>query len=112
MRPAAAAERCSPIGSRGSAPAPRPGARNYARRGAPRSLSSRALTTVSTLDPATSMRGEVDAEVPPMVAAGNIFSLYFGALMTWLSGFATLEAALEPGLRDALSLQIRGLSPR
>ncbi|MCA9599857.1 MAG: TetR/AcrR family transcriptional regulator [Myxococcales bacterium] len=70
------------------------------------------LHQVSMLVQSAQTRGEVDAEVPPMVAAGNIFSLYFGALMTWLSGFATLEAALEPGLRDALSLQIRGLSPR
>jgi AcrR family transcriptional regulator len=61
---------------------------------------------------AAQTRGEVAADVEAMRAAGNIFWLYFGALMTWLGGYGTLEAALDPGLRSALALQIRGLAPR
>jgi AcrR family transcriptional regulator len=56
-------------------------------------------------------RGEVAADVEPMLAATNVFSLYYGALVAWISGFVTLEAALDPALRASLALQIRGLRP-
>lgn len=55
-------------------------------------------------------RGEVRADVEPMAAAGNFFWLYYGSLMSWISGFATLETAFDPGLRRALELQMRGLA--
>jgi hypothetical protein len=32
------------------------------------------------------------------------------ALMAWLSGFNSLESALEPGLRDSLTLLMGGLA--
>jgi len=54
------------------------------------------------------VHGEVGAEVDPFQAAVNVFSLYFGALMSWLSGLLSVEAALDPGLKSALALQIRG----
>lgn len=56
-------------------------------------------------------RGDVGAEVDPMQAAFNVFALYYSALMSWISGFTTLEHGLDPGLRNALALQIRGLRP-
>lgn len=56
--------------------------------------------------------GAIAPDIEPMLAAGNIFFLYFGALLGWLGGFADLETALDPGLRRALELQIRGLLPR
>ena len=56
-------------------------------------------------------RGEVSLQVEPLACAQNVFGLYFMALMTWLSGHATLELALVPVLRDALALQIRGFRP-
>src|SRR5262249_2587543 len=56
-------------------------------------------------------RGEVAGDVEPLQAAQNIFALYFGALMSWLSGLFSLEAALDRGLRAALALQLRGLRP-
>ena len=56
-------------------------------------------------------RGEVAKEVEPLLAAQNLFALYLGALMAWLSRLVSLEAALEPGLRGALALQIRGFRP-
>jgi TetR/AcrR family transcriptional regulator, cholesterol catabolism regulator len=56
-------------------------------------------------------RGEASAEVDPLLAAQNLFSLYFSALTAWLGGYATLERALDPGLRASLALQIRGLRP-
>lgn len=57
-------------------------------------------------------RGELATDIEPMRAASNFFSLYFGALTTWMSGLLSLSAALDPNLRDALELQIRGLLPR
>jgi AcrR family transcriptional regulator len=56
-------------------------------------------------------RGEVSNEVDAMACAQNLFGLYFMALMTWISGHASLENALVPILRDALALQIRGFLP-
>ncbi|HLM76464.1 MAG TPA: TetR/AcrR family transcriptional regulator [Polyangiaceae bacterium] len=55
--------------------------------------------------------GEVSPAIDAFQAATNIFSLYFGALMAWLTGFVTLEAALDPGLKSSLALQIRGFHP-
>jgi AcrR family transcriptional regulator len=57
-------------------------------------------------------RGEVAPSVEPMQAAANVFWLYFGALVSWIGGFSTPEAALDPGLRGALALQIRGFESR
>ena len=56
-------------------------------------------------------RGEVAKEVDCLACAQNVFGLYFMALMTWLSGYVTLEIALVPVLRDSLALQIRGFRP-
>lgn len=56
-------------------------------------------------------KGEVSTEVDPLQCAQNLFGLYFMALMTWLAGHVTLENALEPVLRDAFALQIRGFRP-
>ena len=54
-------------------------------------------------------RGEVAPDVDGLVAAQNFFASYFMALLGWLGGHATLEQALDPALRQALALQIRGL---
>lgn len=56
-------------------------------------------------------RGEVAGDVDGQLAGQNFFALYFMALLAWIGGHATLEQALEPTLRDALALQIRGLRP-
>ncbi len=56
-------------------------------------------------------RGEASREIDPHVAAQNFFALYFMALMTWISGLGTLASALDPILRSALALQLRGLRP-
>ena len=40
--------------------------------------------------------------------ASLAFALYFGALMGWLNGLASLDVALEQLLRPSLELQIRG----
>jgi AcrR family transcriptional regulator len=55
--------------------------------------------------------GEVSREIDALLAAQNVFALYFAALVAWLNGHSTLEAALVPLLRDSLALQIRGLRP-
>lgn len=57
-------------------------------------------------------RGEVDAEIQPVLAAQSIFGLYFFALTNALSGYLPMEAALDPLLRSELELLMRGLSPR
>lgn len=54
-------------------------------------------------------RGEVAADVLPLQAASNVFSLYFGSLLAWLSGMLPLDLALSQHLLPALALQIRGL---
>ncbi|AGP42312.1 TetR/AcrR family transcriptional regulator [Sorangium cellulosum] len=54
-------------------------------------------------------RGEVAGDIDPLAAAHNVFALYFAALLSWLSGFVSLGAALDPGLKSALALQHRGL---
>lgn len=53
-------------------------------------------------------RGEVANDLSPIACAQNVFAVYFMALLGWLSGHATLEAALDPLLRTALDLQMRG----
>lgn len=58
---------------------------------------------------AAQARGEIDENVPALLLAQNIFALYFFALISWISGFASLEAALDPHLRRSLGLQLRGL---
>jgi AcrR family transcriptional regulator len=55
--------------------------------------------------------GEIARDIEPFSAAQNVFALYFAALMSWLNGHVTLEAALDPLLRNALALQVRGLRP-
>lgn len=70
------------------------------------------LGQVAALVAEAQARGEIAAEVEPMRAATNIFFLYFGSLLGWLSGFTDLESSLDPGLRSALELQLRGLWPR
>jgi AcrR family transcriptional regulator len=53
--------------------------------------------------------GRLDPEAPPLLLAQNTFALYFMALLSWLSGFTTLEGAL-PMLRASLELQLKGLA--
>lgn len=52
--------------------------------------------------------GEVAADLPPLACAHNLFALYFAALLGWLSGQVSLDAALDPLLRTSLELQFRG----
>lgn len=70
------------------------------------------LHRLGQLVQAAQARGEVAADIEPMRAAGNFFWLYFGALMTWIGGYASIESALDPGLSGALTLQMRGLARR
>jgi AcrR family transcriptional regulator len=56
-------------------------------------------------------RGEISTEVEPLQVASNVFALYFSGLMAWLQEFVTLDQVLDPLLKNALALQIRGLKP-
>lgn len=69
------------------------------------------LHRLGLLVEAAQARGEAARDLPPLLCAHNFFALYFAALLGWLSGMTTLEAALDPGLKSSLGLQIRGLRP-
>jgi AcrR family transcriptional regulator len=70
------------------------------------------LTRLADLIASAQKKGELAADLYPMQAAHNFFALYYMVLMTWLSGFASLQDALDPGLRSAAALQLRGMLPR
>ncbi|NUP11386.1 MAG: TetR/AcrR family transcriptional regulator [Polyangiaceae bacterium] len=55
-------------------------------------------------------RGEIDPTVMPLLLAQNIFALYFFTLYSWMSGYATIESALDPQLKMSLELQIKGIT--
>lgn len=67
---------------------------------------------IAALVAAAQARGEVDPEIDPIRAAVNLFSLYFSALLGWLRGAYSLEAALDPFLKESIALQMRGLRAR
>lgn len=67
------------------------------------------LTRLAALIAAAQARGEIDETVPPLLLAQNVFALYFFALLSWISGYATPETALDPQLKMSLSLQLSGL---
>jgi AcrR family transcriptional regulator len=66
---------------------------------------------LSQLVRAAAERGEVARDIDAMVAANNMFAAYFMALLGWLNGYVTADIALDPGLKGALALQLRGLLP-
>jgi TetR/AcrR family transcriptional regulator, cholesterol catabolism regulator len=83
---------------------PAPGARLEALR---RDLFARIARDVA----AEQARGVIAADVDPMLAASNLFGLYFAALVGWLGGFLSKDQALAM-LRASLELQQRGLDAR
>ncbi len=70
------------------------------------------ITHIGGLIQRAQAKGEIAADVPPMLLAQNTFALYFMAILAWLSNMITLEGALDPLLRSSLALQLRGLAPR
>lgn len=54
-------------------------------------------------------RGELRAEVEPMLAATTLFSLYFSALTAWLSGFVDADG-LDDHFARLLELLVHGLA--
>jgi TetR/AcrR family transcriptional regulator, cholesterol catabolism regulator len=72
-------------------------------------LTVAALERLAMLVEAAIERGELVADVPPLLLAQNCFALYFGAVSAWLRGYVpTVEEALGL-LRMSLELQLRGL---
>jgi AcrR family transcriptional regulator len=58
-------------------------------------------------------RGELDASVPPILAAENFFALYIARLQKWLGADLPFESARHVArLRAAFALQLRALEPR
>lgn len=70
------------------------------------------LHRIALLLRAAQERGEIAADVPLELAAQNVFGLYYFSLTGWLSGFTSLETALDPHLRSMFELQLRGFAPR
>jgi len=56
-------------------------------------------------------RREVRENVLPLLAAHSLFALYYMALMSWLSGFSSLQAALDDTLRPSFELLVDGMRP-
>ena len=56
-------------------------------------------------------RREVREDVLPLLAAHSLFALYYMALMTWLSGFSSLQSALDDMLRPSFELLVQGMRP-
>jgi TetR/AcrR family transcriptional regulator, cholesterol catabolism regulator len=54
-------------------------------------------------------RGEVRADVEPMLATQSSFALYFSGILLWVQGLATIDQAREVFLRPSLELLLRGL---
>jgi AcrR family transcriptional regulator len=57
-------------------------------------------------------RGEVRGDVFPILAAQAIFAIYFMGLLSWLSGFNSLETALDTAISSTLDLLIEGLAKK
>jgi AcrR family transcriptional regulator len=74
-------------------------------------LTMHAVSRIAQLVVTKQERGEVAAGIDAFQAATNLFSLYFGVLITWISGLAPLEGPHGGILRGALELQMRGLRP-
>jgi len=76
-------------------------------------LTVETIERIAALVAEAAARGEVAADVPPLLAAQNCFALYTTSLIAWLRGYVpTVEEAADPLLRMALELQMRGLLPR
>jgi TetR/AcrR family transcriptional regulator, cholesterol catabolism regulator len=56
--------------------------------------------------------GEVRRDLIPVAVAQTVFGLYFMALLTWLSGFASLESAVDTTLAGSFDLLMDGLAAR
>ena len=69
------------------------------------------LHRLSSLVVQAQQRGEVCGELQPLQVAANVFALYFSGLMAWLQGYADFDELVDPLLKDALALQVRGLRP-
>ena len=67
---------------------------------------------VATLVERAQQRGEVRKSAFPLLAAQTCFAVYYMSLMTWLTGFNSLETAFDPLLRSTLDLIMEGLAAR
>jgi AcrR family transcriptional regulator len=68
------------------------------------------LDRLAALLAAAQERGALSPEVAPRVLANNLWSLYFHTLQCRYGGYLT-PAALPRRLREAIELQLRGLTP-
>jgi AcrR family transcriptional regulator len=57
-------------------------------------------------------RGEVRSDALPLLAAQTIFAIYFMGLLSWLSGFNTLETALDTLISSTIDLLMQGLEQK
>jgi TetR/AcrR family transcriptional regulator, cholesterol catabolism regulator len=71
-------------------------------------LTNTFLARLALLVQEAQQRGEVRAEVEPLLAATTVFGLYFTALLAWLSGQVQLQELPEV-LRGMLTLVFEGL---
>jgi TetR/AcrR family transcriptional regulator, cholesterol catabolism regulator len=69
------------------------------------------LERIAGLVESARAKREVRDDVTPLLAAQSVFALYYMALMSWLSGFSTLQGALDGALRPSFELLIQGMAP-
>jgi AcrR family transcriptional regulator len=72
-------------------------------------LTIETLGRVAGLIEAAKARGELTADVPPLLLAQNCFALYFSSLAAWLREYVNTMDEAKGMMRIALELQLRGL---
>lgn len=73
-------------------------------------LTQALLSRLASLVRAAQERGEVAEDIPPLVAASNLFAAYFMVLFGWLSGLAPTLDVLRAQVEAMVALQFRGLA--
>jgi AcrR family transcriptional regulator len=75
-------------------------------------ITFRFLASVAELVQAAQERGELRRDFEPLLASQTMFSIYFMALMGWLTGMIPVDYARDGQLRPALELLVQGLAAR
>ena len=53
-------------------------------------------------------QGRLQSQTPSVMLAQYLFGMYYMSLMSWVMGYATLETAVDPLLRQAFELLLHG----
>ncbi len=70
------------------------------------------ILRLGALIKAAAERGELARDFDVSVAAQAVFSLYYLCLMSWMNGLVPIQSVLDPLLKNALELFVRGIGRR